>query len=661
MYKLLLFAGTTEGRSLAAFLAAQGERVQVTACVATDYGETRLPPAENLTVRAGRLAPPEMEELMKAGGFDLVLDATHPYAEAVTENIAEACRKTGTPYLRVLRPDSELPEDTLFVPDIPAAVEALNRLGGGNILLTTGSKTVGEWTGVRGFPERVWARVLPMESSLAACREAGLPPAHIIAMQGPFSAELNAATLRAIGAVCLVTKDSGLTGGFPEKARAAKEAGARLLVLGRPAQREGLDLPAAGAELSRRFGFSRRSEVAVVGIGPGSREGMTLEVQAAISEAECLIGAERMLASAARQDQLTLNAIAPETIAEHIRTHREIGRFAVLMSGDTGFFSGAKKLLPLLDFCDVRVCPGLSSLSVLCARLGLSYEEAVTRSLHGRAGDISPEVRRNRLVFALVGGEDGAAELCRSLTAHGLGEVTVHVGEKLSYPGETVTSGPARELMKKRFDSLSAVLVENPAPEGPVTPGWPDETFQRGDAVPMTKSEVRAVALSKLRLPENAVCWDIGAGTGSVSLEMALLARKGRVYAIERSEDALALLRENRERLGASNLTVVPGAAPAACRDLPAPTHAFLGGSGGNLREIVALLLEKNPKVRVVATAVTLETCAELTAVMKDFPFAETEAVSLTVARDRKAGPYRLLTGQNPIFLFTLQAGEKRP
>jgi len=656
MYKLLLFAGTTEGRSLADFLAAQGEKAQITACVATEYGETRIPPAENLTVLAGRLTPGDMAELMSREGFDLVLDATHPYAEAVTENIFSACEETGTPYLRVLRGDSALPADTVFARDIPEAVEELRRIPG-NILLTTGSKTIGEWAGIEDFQERVWARVLPMESSLDACRAAGLPPAHIIAMQGPFSRELNAATLRAIGASCLVTKDSGLTGGFPEKAQAAKETGARLLVLGRPEQREGLDLPDAVRELERRFGFGRRPEAAVVGIGPGSRGSMTLEAQAAIGEAECLIGAGRMLAAVARQDQATHAAIAPEDIAGYIRSHGEFRRFAVLMSGDTGFFSGAKKLLPLLDFCETRVFPGLSSLSVLCARLGLSYEEAVTLSLHGREGDISPEVRRNRLVFTLVGGEEGAAELCRSLVSHGLGDVTVHIGERLSYPEEKITSGPARALAAGSYDSLSALLIENPAPDAPVTPGWPDETFQRGEAVPMTKSEVRAVSLSKLRLTEDAVCWDIGAGTGSVSIEMALLARKGRVCAIERSEKALELLRENRERLGAANMTVVPGLAPEACRDLPAPTHVFIGGSGGNMREILALAMEKNPRVRIVATAVTLETVGELTRCMKELPFSETEAVALTVARDRKAGDYHLLMGQNPVFIFTLQAG----
>ena len=150
----------------------------------------------------------------------------------------------------------------------------------------------------------------------------------------------------------------------------------------------------------------------------------------------------------------------------------------------------------------------------------------------------------------------------------------------------------------------------------------------------------------------------MGAGTGSVSIEMALQARKGAVYAIERKDAALEILQENVRKFRTSNLIVVPGTAPDACTDLPAPTHAFIGGSSGNMQEIIALLLQKNPNVRIIATAIALESIAELTACMKHFAFEETEVVSMTVARNRKAGPYNLMTGQNPIYIFTMQGGK---
>ena len=330
------------------------------------------------------------------------------------------------------------------------------------------------------------------------------------------------------------------------------------------------------------------------------------------------------------------------------------------MSGDTGFFSGMKKLLPQLSDCEVSVLPGLSSLSYLCAKLQTSYEDVHVVSLHGRAHDITADVRANARVFALVGGEHGVNDLCRTLAENGLGTVTVSVGERLSYEDETITTGTAEELKDKAFAPLSAVLIENEHPDAVVTHGLPDEAFLRaGGVVPMTKSEVRAIALSKLRLTARAVCYDIGAGTGSVAIEMALQAKCGHVYAVERRDDAVELLKKNQAAFHVENLTVVSGTAPEACRDLPAPTHAFIGGSAGNLRDILSILLAKNPHVRIVATAISLESVAELTACIKDFAFTETEVVSVQIARGKKAGPYHLMAGQNPVYIFTMQAEEK--
>lgn len=657
MCKLCVFAGTTEGRELVEYLSTQP--VQVTACVATEYGETLLQPADNLTISARRLTQGEMEELFSAEGFACVIDATHPYAPEVTENIANACQATGTQYLRLLREESAAPGDAVFVPDIPAAVKFLNGVDG-NILLTTGSKEIYFYAEIRDFAARAYARVLPLEDSLRACRSAGLAASHILAMQGPFSREMNVAMLRAVSARYLVTKEAGSAGGFEEKSAAAREAGAALVVIGRPPQRDGMGFSEVVELLCKQYGLTWRPQVSVVGIGPGSAGGMTGETRLAIGRADCLIGAKRMLEGVAAPGQSTYYTIAPEKIADHIKTHRQFRRFTVVMSGDTGFFSGTKKLLPLLRDCQVEVLPGLSSLTCFCARLGTSYEDVVPVSVHGRDHDIVPDVLRNRRVFALVGGEDGMAALCRRLTQAGLGDVRVSVGERLGYEDERITVGTAEKLSAGRYQSLSVALIEHEKPFV-VTHGLPDQWFRRGSAgdgavVPMTKSEVRAVCLSKLRLTEDSVCWDVGAGTGSVAVEMALQARRGHVYAIERKADAVALMEENRQKFFVPNLTVVPGSAPEACRDLPAPTHVFIGGSGGSMREILELALEKNPAVRIVATAISLESIAELTTYLKGNPFTEKEAVSLTVARDRKAGNYHLMDGQNPIYVFTLQA-----
>ena len=656
MSKICIFGGTTEGRKLAEFLS--GQPCDVMVCVATDYGQTLLPEGEHVSVSARRLPVGEIVSLLTEHRFDLVIDATHPYAQSITKSIARACRETETLRWRLLRGASGISPEHTYVETVSDAAAFLSETEG-NILLTTGSKELAGFSQLPGFSERVWARVLPLQSSLDACAQAGLPASHIFAMQGPFSEAMNAAMLRTIGAQYLVTKDGGAPGGFEEKESAAKSAGARLVVIGRPPEEEGLSLSKTISALCTRFGFAPKPEVFIAGIGPGSEALQTQEVRAAIRRADCLIGARRMLDAVAGPRQLAIDAIAPEAIASHIAQHPECGVFCVVMSGDTGFYSGTKKLLPLLKECRVRVLPGLSSMSYLCARVGVSYEDAVPVSLHGRDFDIAREVRRRRKVFTLVGGDGGMQALCERLTQAGLGHVRIAVGERLSYPDEAITRGTAQELRSHTFDKLSAALIENDTPNEIVTPGLPDEAFLRnlepGKLVPMTKSEVRSICLSKLRLTQNAVCWDVGAGTGSVSIEMARLCADGTVYAIEKNEQALALLEKNKEAFSASNMKIIPGLAPEACRDLPAPTHAFLGGTSGSVRDILTLLLEKNPRVRIVATAVTLESVSALSSCMTDFEIAE--CVSVQVSKASPLGRYHLMQAQNPVYIFTLQNG----
>ena len=180
----------------------------------------------------------------------------------------------------------------------------------GNILLTTGSKDLKTYSKVKDFTDRAYARVLPLDASLVLCREAGVQPSHILAMQGPFSEEMDTAMLRAVSAKWLVTKDGGEAGGFTAKVAAARKAGANVLVIGRPKQREGKSFSQV---LDRcRFGFRFAQSVKIVGIGPGSRDAMTQEARRAIEEADCLIGARRMLDAAARGGgQKTYAAIAP--------------------------------------------------------------------------------------------------------------------------------------------------------------------------------------------------------------------------------------------------------------------------------------------------------------------------------------------------------------
>lgn len=391
-------------------------------------------------------------------------------------------------------------------------------------------------------------------------------------------------------------------------------------------------------------------KVYLIGVGMGNPGTMTAEALEAVRACPVLVGAPRLLERWA-QDHDCVPLIAGADIAEYIGKQQE-GPIGVLLSGDTGFYSGAKRLWALLEDHEVVTLPGISSLSYFCAKLHTDWQDVKIVSAHGRSHNVVGEIQRNGRTFALTGGSTKAQDICRELTGRGLGDVTVSVGERLSYPDERVVTGTAAQLAEETFADLSVLLAVNPRP---VTRPWngsglPDEAFLRGN-VPMTKEEVRALALSKLRLAERHVVWDVGAGTGSVSVECALSCPAGRVFAVEKKEEALALLEENRERFQAANLSIVAGTAPEALKDLPAPDRVFIGGTSGELGEILDVIFDKNPAARVVCTAVTLETVAEAAKLFAHLEGADMVQVSAT--RTRSAGRYHLMDAQNPVWIFS--------
>ena len=225
--RFVIFGGTTEGRALSRELAALG--ADVTACVATEYGREEQGEFPGITVLTGRLEIDGMVKVLR--GAALCVDATHPYAIRATENIRAAAERESVPYKRLLRRASVLPVDSVVVENADEAVGFLAGMAG-NILLTTGAKELAAFASLGG--ERLYPRVLPLAESLAACEAAGIPQSNIIAMQGPFSEELNLALIRQFSICCLVTKDGGEAGGFAEKAAAAAAGGAVLIVIRRP-------------------------------------------------------------------------------------------------------------------------------------------------------------------------------------------------------------------------------------------------------------------------------------------------------------------------------------------------------------------------------------------------------------------------------------------
>ena len=610
-------------------------------------------------MRAGRLTRPEMEELLKRERPQLVLDATHPYAAEVTENIRTACSNTEISCIRVLRNDSEH-QQAVYVESTEAAVRYLKETEG-KVLLTTGSKELKAFTEIPDYQKRIFARVLSLPSVIEACRELGFEGKNLIAMQGPFSEEMNRAMLRQYDCRYLVTKDSGKAGGFPEKIQAAISCGAVPVIIGRPSGDTGISPGACRRMLAEKFGFTYRPHVTLLGIGMGSRETLTIQGKETVEKADLIIGARRMADAVRLSHQDVFYEYRSSEIAQYIAEHPEYERIVIALSGDVGFYSGAKKLLDLLG-TDTEVICGISSVVYFMAKISLSWEDAKIVSAHGKTCNLVSLIRNHKKVFAILGTADGTARLARKLTSYGMGDVLLYVGENLSYKNEKIFVKKACELTEYQGDALSVVCAYNDQAEPLLsTHGLADETFIRGKA-PMTKAEIRMVSLGKLKLKKDSVCYDVGAGTGSVSVEMALKAYEGRVYAVEKKEDALGLLQENRQKFALDHMEIVAGTAPEALEELPAPTHAFIGGSSGNLKEIVRLLLKKNPQVRMVLNCITLETVGEAMECIRELEGKdasvswETEVVQLAVSRSKSVGRYHMMMGENPIYVITIQA-----
>ena len=388
-------------------------------------------------------------------------------------------------------------------------------------------------------------------------------------------------------------------------------------------------------------------KVSLIGLGCGTGATMTAAGRAELEQSQLLVGAERLL-EGLESPQVRVAAVRPQSILEALTAHQP-ERAAVVFSGDTGFYSGAKSLLPLLEAAGIEaeVFPGISSLQYFAARLGRSWQDWNLCSAHGVACDPVWAVMGGKPAFFLTGTQ-GPAALCRMLSEAGLGKLPVTVGERLSYSDEKITRATAAELAEGTFDGLSVMLAEA-APRYPGrTPGIADEEFLRGQ-VPMTKQEVRAAILCKLAVSPADLCWDIGAGTGSVSVELALQCRQ--VWAVERDAVACGLIAQNRERFRAWNLHVVQGDAPENLA-LPKPDKVFVGGSGGRLRDILAWVREANPQAAVCVSAIALETLGEAVETLSGLGYG-VSVTQIAVSRAKPVGALHLMMAQNPVYLIT--------
>lgn len=407
----------------------------------------------------------------------------------------------------------------------------------------------------------------------------------------------------------------------------------------------------------------------VIGIASGGRSTLTPGAVERIDGAALLVGGRRHLEWFPDFDgEKAAMAGGLEKAASRIDAVMSKGRdVAVLATGDPLLFGIGAYIIKRFGADNVEVVPNVSTVAEAFSRIKVPWEDARVVSVHGRGGGdeldrVADEVLSSAKAAVFTDSRSTPAVVARALIERGARGYGAWVCESLGTEGEKVSPFTLEALARrKRFDPLNILLLVR---EAPAAPGAPDPSFGRPDPLfahssgMITKEEVRAVALAKLRLTERAVVWDVGSGCGSVAVEAALLAPLGRVYAVEKDPARVGLIRENIERFAAANVDVVEGTAPACLKAarLPAPDAVFVGGGGPDVADILRYVSKRiKPGRPVVVASVTVETTSAAFSFFKKKGW-EAEAVLVSLAKTREIGPdggLSLLESRNPVFLIT--------
>jgi len=404
----------------------------------------------------------------------------------------------------------------------------------------------------------------------------------------------------------------------------------------------------------------------VIGIGPGRLEWLPPAITELVKHCEVLIGGSRALKLfpdfTGHQYSLSGDlASSIEVIRNALLEEKVVG---VLVSGDPGFFSFLPRLKKEFPEERIDVYPGISSLQFAFARAGLPWQEAAFVSVHGRELSVLPQMI-TRPTAVLTGGENTPQKIAQLYLKHGYNPL-ISIGNALAYPEEFWATMDAEHLAQEKTLLKNAIVIlqENSIQDNQQSTkqgsgcriGIPDEEFLRGK-VPMTKAEIRVQVLAKAQISSYDRVMDIGAGTGSISIEAAGLASEGVVYAIEHNPEAQELILANQRKFGVSNLHLIPGVAPDVFGKLPPVDVCIIGGSNGRLAEI----LETVPLVeggRIVITAVTIETVAQGLKLLTDLNYQDIDTVSIQAVRWKAVQTLHMAQALNPIFIIAARKGE---
>lgn len=405
----------------------------------------------------------------------------------------------------------------------------------------------------------------------------------------------------------------------------------------------------------------------VIGVGADGASGLTPRSREIVEGAELLVGTQRLLATIPEgsAERWTANPGAAEVLAR-IEAALDGRTVAVLASGDPGFFGIGKLLVRRLGKERVEIIPHVGSVQLAFARIKESWEDAAFLSAHGRSLEgLVSAVKGSAKVAVLTDETNTPAAIARALLAAGIDGYRAYLCENLGAPNERVREAGLAELVHMESAPLNVLILirRETAAEAPADPeavssrswphGIPDEEFhqRRPQKGLITKLEVRMASLGKLGLREASVVWDVGAGSGSVAIEAAMIARRGHVYAIERDDEGIDLIQKNQAKFGTRNLSVLHGEAPAVLEGLSTPDAVFIGGSGGRLSDILDVVArELRPEGRVVINAASLETAGAALIGLRERGF-DAEVTLVQVSRGKELAGMTRFEALNPVFM----------
>lgn len=404
-----------------------------------------------------------------------------------------------------------------------------------------------------------------------------------------------------------------------------------------------------------------KNKLYILGIGPGREKYINQLTKDILGDCDVIIGGRRNLEmfSNLNKELITVSNNLKE-ICLYIKANIISKKIVVVVSGDPGLYSLMTYLKANLKGITLEVEPGISALSYLCAKIHMTWNDLYITSCHGRENhNLLQIIKTNKKVAIFTGGDSSPDKICNMLCENNLENLNVWVGENLSYENERVISAKSNELKEMDFEALSIMIVENLKADSSIENkssksvlSIDDDEFFRGN-VPMTKQEIRTVCVSKLMLSQESIVCDIGAGTGSVSIQCAIFCEKGRVYSFECNKEAISLIEKNKDKFKVKNLEIIEGVAPESIDSKILPDSVFIGGSRGNMESILKWVSQIPKNIRVVINTVTIESTYEAIEALKKYSFSEPEIVNIAISKNVNIGSKNLMKAANPVFVIS--------